>query len=93
MDRSQIETAIIDTLNLVQSMSGHECSPITSATCPFTDLTGFDSIIAVEVSCILSDHLGVEVPFDIFLSNRNDQPLTVSDVLDKLETVLSQSGG
>lgn len=91
--QAEIRRAVVDVIDQIQSSSGREIPAITGTMCPLTDIAGFDSLNAVEVSCLLSARLGWEVPPDLMFPEGNDRPPTVDDIVDRLVTMIAEEEG
>jgi hypothetical protein len=93
MQRDSIQSTVVQTLMDIQSLGGHGVPSITGTTCPLYDLAGFDSITAVEATCMLSSTLGCDVDENLFFSQNPNQPLTVDDIVNTLSKVVSPTPG
>lgn len=93
MYKSEIEAVLIDALNTIQSLGGHPPVALHSGTCPLTDLAGFDSILAVEATVMISQQLGIEAPLNLFAPAPNNDSLPISHVVDVLSTLIARDPG
>lgn len=90
--RTEIHNAVVQAIGKIQSSSGRKLPKVTGATCPLTDIPGFDSLNAVEVSSVLSSKLGREVPGDLMFPKGGGKTPTVDDIADKLTTMIEKEG-
>lgn len=89
---SEIRNTVVQAIGSIQSSSGRKLPKITGATRPLTDIPGFDSLNAVEVSCTLSSQLGREVPGELMFPQGGGKPPTIDQIVDRLTTVLEKEG-
>ncbi len=59
MSKSEIEKNIIEELSKAQSEAGEDETSIESETVPIGDLTGFDSLASVAVTCQCLERFGL----------------------------------
>ncbi len=77
----------------IQTGSGRAVADMNDRLCPIGDLEGFDSLNAVEASCLLSDYLGYEIPSNIMLSANPERQLTINDITERLYQFINAEGG
>ena len=93
MEYEEVRDALISALVEIQTVSGRVVPEITDDTCPIKDLEGFDSYNAVEISFLLSDNLGCEIPSDLILSGDYGRPLKIHEIVNQLcEYTIDQKG-
>ena len=61
MTAEDVERALTDAVNEIQTLSGRNTDGIGPDLSPIGGIPGFDSINGVEVGAIVSDKLGVDV--------------------------------
>lgn len=79
-----IRKAVIEAINVIQSNSGREITQLSGTTCPMRDLTGFDSLNAVEVSAHLSQALGFEVETNLLFAAGPSAPISIDEAVDRI---------
>lgn len=77
----------------IQTGSGRAVLDINDDLCPIGDLEGFDSLNAVEASCLLSDYLGYEIPNNLMLAAHPERQLTIDDITERLYQFINAEGG
>lgn len=77
----------------IQTGSGRAVPDIDDNSCPIGDLEGFDSLNAVEASCLLSDYLGFEIPNNLMISPYPGRQLTYNDITKRLYQFINAEGG
>jgi acyl carrier protein len=87
---TKIQNTVVQAIGKIQSSSGRKLPKVTGATCPLTDIPGFDSLNAVEVSSILSSKLGREVPGDLMFPQGSGKPPTVDEIAEKLTAMIEK---
>jgi acyl carrier protein len=99
MTKRELKKLLLDSIMEIQSLGGHAASEISDSTRPLSDLEGFDSLNATEVTVFLSEKTGCEVEVDIFYpsleSCRQRDPenaLTMDEILEKLNLVVGAQG-
>lgn len=93
MTKSEIASQIIQILGNVQSSSGKPAVPITGSTKPIGGLEGFDSLNGVEVTAIVSHEFGIEISeTNLLVNSEGDRALSVSEVADRVSSLLSGQG-
>lgn len=81
----EVRNAVIEVLTDIQINNGQPVDEITDATCPTSDLPGFDSIHCVEASVILSVVLGYDINENLFLPQPpSTPPLSVHDITEQI---------
>ncbi len=81
----EVRNAVIEVLTDIQINNGQPAVEITDATCPTTDLPGFDSFHCVEASAILSAVLEYDIKANQFFSQtQSAPPLSVHDISEQI---------
>lgn len=93
MERENIRETVYQVIQEIQASSGRDASQLNDSTCPLSDLDGFDSLNAVEASFQLSEYLDHDIKQDLELFSRQGQPLSISEIVDNLFTILNQEQG
>lgn len=93
MEREVIQEALTQALLEIQINSGRTVPAITEDTHPIGDLDGFDSVNTVEVACLISESLEVQVAAEVILKTPFGRPLTVGEMVDQIATHLNQQEG
>jgi hypothetical protein len=88
--QSEIYNTVVQAIGRIQSSSGRKLPKVTGTTCPLMDIPGFDSLNAVEASCVLSSELGREVPGELMFPIGGGRPPTIDQIVDRLTTILKQ---
>jgi acyl carrier protein len=85
MQRSQVYSAVSQTIGTIHSAGGHG-GRVSGSTRPMRDLSGFDSLNAVEATCQISASLGYEIPEDVglFFNRDTGEANTVNEIVDKI---------
>jgi acyl carrier protein len=92
MTPKEIETILIDAISEIQELNGRSVEPIDSDTKPLTDLGGFDSLNAFEVTGIISEKIGFEIDPEVFgISCKQKQPdkITIREVTQNISARLN----
>jgi acyl carrier protein len=94
LSTSEMEAKLREVLAIVQDLSGHEPQEITGITKPIGDLTGFDSLTGVETTTMLAERLGCALGLkrgtvNVFVSSDGCRALTVSEIANRLPTLLN----
>jgi acyl carrier protein len=85
MTGAEIEKIIIETLTGLQAGSGDTPCEINPQTSPLTDLTFFDSLLAIETTLALEERLKCSCGEDsVFVDKTSDKVLTVSEIAERL---------
>ena len=83
MTQVEAEAVIIDVICKIQQLSGREAVPITSNSCPITDMPGFDSLNGVEATIEVMNRLNLNLEFNNVLVNDSGA-LTVAAAAARL---------
>jgi len=90
MDRRDMERKILTTIQRIQELSGATKENITSDTCPIRDLSGFDSLRAIETSSLLESEFGCDLSDNVFISEDGKRGLRISEIVDRIERKLKE---
>ncbi len=82
--KEELRRAILE----IQTNSGRAVPDIHDELCPIGDLEGFDSLNAVEVTCLLSDYLGHNITNDLMLPIYPGRQLTINEIADRLYQIV-----
>jgi hypothetical protein len=93
MELDEINELVRRVIVEIQAGSGRAVVNMNGKLCPIGDLEGFDSLNAVEASCLLSDYLGNEIPSNIMLSANPERQLTINDITERLYQIINAEGG
>jgi acyl carrier protein len=93
MQYEEAREALLSALVEIQTGSGRPVPEITDNTCPLKDFEGFDSYNAVEISFLLSDNLGCEIPSDLILCSDYRQPLRIHEIVSRLYEYINDQKG
>lgn len=88
-----IKEALINAVTEIQESSGRPMPVISGATRPLSDLAGFDSLNAVEVSFLLSEHFQCEIDSNLLLSTGVGKHLTIDEATEQLTQILNRIRG
>ena len=94
MNIEDVKVKLVDVLQEIQSDSGYETSGISGATCPVTELEGFESPLWPDAIGMLAESLGVDIPHstNIFVSEDGKRPQTIDESADLVCKVAAQKG-
>ena len=85
MNKSELETIIIEALQELEAGSAEQGSQIGRATVPLQDLGFFDSLLAIETTLVLEERLGCSCDADsIFKDTETARPLSISEIASRL---------
>lgn len=84
MGISELEQVVIDCLIENLELSGEPVPPITKATRPACDISGFDSLRAIEVLVTLEEKVGRDLPPDKIFSGKKFDDVTVSTIAQSI---------
>ncbi len=82
--RYEVREVLIEVLVEIQELSGEEVPEIGDDTRPMDDLADFDSLIAVEATTQLSERLSQEELDPMLFFSKNDTPLRVEEIVDRI---------
>ncbi|MFL0800728.1 MAG: acyl carrier protein [Agarilytica sp.] len=91
MDIPEIEQVVIDCLVENLELSGEPVPPITKATKPACDISGFDSLRTIEVLVTLEEKVECELPPDKIFSGKKFEDMTVSNIANSIYEVKKES--
>lgn len=86
MDRSQALELLLKAITEIQHQSGRTQVPLDDEVRPFSDLDGFDSLNAEEVTIMLLDELAFEQDFNPFDAG-SEVELTIGQIADRIAAV------
>ena len=85
MDRDAIVRQVMEAVVQVQQASGRSVEGIDPDTPrPFKDVEGFDSLSGVEVTVLLSETMGRDLPDSVFALEQGNRVLSVNEVADRV---------
>src|SRR5687767_795391 len=98
MKREQLAAALFECLRDVQTLCGKNAPELTLDMCPFYELEAFDSLLAVETTELLSARLHKVIrcgkgDVNVFVSKDGRKPLKLGQVLDRLESLITEANG
>lgn len=88
MTLEEIKEVLRRAILQIQIDSGRLVPEIHDELRPIGDLEGFDSLNAVEASCLLSEYLAHNIPNDIMLPAQGGKQLTISEIADRLYQII-----
>lgn len=92
MPSDNVAAIVHRVLSEIQIASGRSAPTFSYDLCPMTDLQDFDSLNAVEASCLLSEYLECEIDSDIALFVDNGRARSVREIVISLSEALSANG-
>ena len=74
--------------------SGTEPPSLSASTAPVDDVEGFDSLASLEAVVLMQEHLGVELPDDLFFSKtgKKTRARSIEEVAGVVLAYISQKG-
>lgn len=87
MNLQELEDFVIQCLKENLELSGEPVPEITKSTKPATDLSGFDSLRAIEVLIALEEKIGCDLPPEKVFSNQKFEDITVSSLVSAIDTI------
>ena len=84
MRAKDVQGAVIEVLQEIQSDSGFKERPIGGSTCPVKDLEGFDSPIWLDATGMISTKLGINIPLNHNIFVSHGKPLTIDESVAKI---------
>lgn len=86
MDPATVKTRLIEVLQSIQTDSGYPPVPIDGATCPLSDLEGFDSKMVPVAIAELSDATGISIPNEknVFAAKNGRERFTVDQIVQEV---------
>ena len=86
MTRDEIEEKLIAVLKELLALSGDPDTAITPRTRPLKDVSGFDSLRAVEAIACLEIKTGLKIKGDValFVSGRANEPCDVGHIAERV---------
>jgi acyl carrier protein len=92
MRAAEIEILIIEVLKELQAGADGTPHEITPGTRPLLDLEFFDSLLAIETTVVLEEHLKCKFAVDsVFVDRDTDAALTISEIAACI-TMSSEAG-
>ena len=91
MGISELEQVVIDCLIENLELSGEAVPPITTATRPACDISGFDSLRTIEILVALEEKVGCDLPPDKMFSGRQLDDFTVSTIARSIYELKKES--
>lgn len=90
MNREEIYEHLRHAIEAIQEIADVEPTPISMETIPLCDVSGFDSLSAIQASIFLEDSLGVECGIETFayIDGKLKSPLSIKEICNKLEKQL-----
>jgi len=95
MSLDEIQSAVIEVLRDVQTLSGRSWIGLAPTDKPIGDLDGFDSLSAIEATVLVEGKLDchdLEVD-SIFISEDGKRALTVKEIANRISSLLSTARG
>lgn len=95
MTKNELRDAIIEKISEIRRLSGHDPEELRDQTKPLDDLEDFDSLTALEVTTVLCDDLGIDLPADVNLFTTDDggRALSIEEVVNRAIPLVNQKGG
>lgn len=84
---------LIQALTEIQTGSGRPFPEIHGDLCPIGDFEGFDSLNAVEVASLLTEHLNCEIRSDFMLPTYPGRHLTINEIAGRLQQAIGAQEG
>ena len=85
MDKGSVIQQVAQAVVQVQKASGRATAGIGAGPTPIGDAAGFDSLNGIEVTVVLSESLGRELPDDnLFVSQDGRRALSIAEIADNL---------
>jgi hypothetical protein len=84
VNREDIRKLLVKTITDIQVSSGRSVPQLLDDTRIIGDLEDFGSLNSIEVTCIVSAHLGFEVDAKLFIPKVFGQPVTLGAAIDRL---------
>jgi acyl carrier protein len=84
IEHDQIREAVVAAITEIQLNSGRTVGYIDDELRPMNDLQGFDSLNAVEVSCLLSESINRSVKAELLLSTPFGRPKSVGEIVNAI---------
>lgn len=91
MSLQEIEKIVIQCLKENLEISGDPVPTITRNTKPANDLSGFDSMRALEVLINIEEKMGCELPPDKVFTSIKYEDLTVSILAEAIEKIKKET--
>jgi len=94
MSPESVKVELIAVIQEIQRDSGFQERPIMGATCPATDVEGFESPIWLDAIGMLADRLDVKIPDgnNIFLSENGMQRRTIDEAAAVVCEIVQRGG-
>lgn len=91
MTKKELYEKLVQTIHMIQEMSGEENVAVDKTTIPIGSLPGFDSLRAVETITGLSGFIGHEIGGDVnlFVSDKQN-PLSLDEITDKIHSLINK---
>lgn len=94
MTQDEIRSVILDVLQEVQRLSGHEQADLDLSDRPIGCLDGFDSLTGVEATVMIEERLGQKLQVDsVFVSEDGTRSLSLQQASARIARLLSSDGG
>jgi acyl carrier protein len=93
MNKKKIHDLVVETLELIQELSGQDKVDINEDTVPIGQLPGFDSMNGVELSMMISKHIPMEKNVRLCVSDDGKKALSVRQIVERLVKLLDATRG
>lgn len=95
MTKAQVESMLIEEITEILKLNDCYETPLTPGIRPLSDLGGFDSLNAFEVTISMSQKIGVDIDvnsFGIDCSKQNPNLLTIEEMACSILKTIKNNG-
>ena len=92
MTPEEIREVLIQVIIEIQTSSGRQVPTFHDESCPIGDCEGFDSINAVEATCLLSEYMDCKIQPDLMLPTYPGRQLTINEIVSRLQRAIGAQG-